>query len=285
MTKNLSPIISAKELLKLMKVENIVIVDANTKVYDKNEQKFIKGALFVNLDTQLSNIKKDLSKGGRHPLPTIKQFKNTLNYHGITKNSHVIVYDHVNGASAAARFWWMLKAIGHEKVQVLNGGFQEAIKNGIPISATSNVSKEISNYKFTKWKWPKVTLPEVEKYTSDSKKLIIDVRDSYRYNGVSEPIDLIAGHIPNAINFPFSNNTDINGLYKSPSTLKSMYKKVFKNRNTSDGIIYCGSGVNACQTILAIAYAGLAIPKLYVGSWSEWSRNNKPMVTINSKKD
>ncbi|MDP3353808.1 MAG: sulfurtransferase [Flavobacteriaceae bacterium] len=282
MNKNISPIISAKELLKLMKVKNLVIVDVTTKNFDKNEQRFIKEALFINLDLELSNIKKDLSIGGRHPLPTIKQFKNTLNNLGITKKSHVVLYDYVNGASAAARFWWMLKSIGHQKVQVLNGGFQEAVRNGIPISSKAGEPLDISNYKVTKWKWPKVSLQEVEKATVDHKKLIIDVRDSYRYDGISEPIDLIAGHIPNAINVPFSNNNDSNGLFKSPDDLKVFYKNVFGNIKTTEGIVHCGSGVNACQTILAMAYAGLEIPSLYVGSWSEWSRNNKPMVTINS---
>jgi len=281
MSKPISPIISAKELIALMKDENLVIVDTTTKIFDKNEQRFIKGALLVNLDTQLSHIKKDLSKGGRHPLPTMNQFANTLNNLGITKDSHVVIYDYVNGASAAARFWWMLKAVGHKKVQVLNGGFQEALQNGIPVSTTYSVPKEISNYNLAKWKWPKVNLKEVENATTDKEQLIIDVRDKYRYDGISEPIDLIAGHIPGAINVPFSNNNDTNGLFKSPEALKVFYKNIFGAIKTSNGIVHCGSGVNACQTILAMAYAGLEIPKLYVGSWSEWSRNNKPMILAN----
>lgn len=283
MIKNNAPIISAKELLTLMKVDNLVIVDVSTKVFEKNEQRFIKGAFFVNLDTQLSHIKNDLSKGGRHPLLSIKKFENTLNNLGITKNTHVVIYDYVNGASAAARFWWMLKSIGHEKVQVLNGGFQEALKNNIPMSTTASIPKEKSNYKVAKWKWPKVNLQEVEQATFDHHQLIIDVRDSYRYGGIAEPIDLIAGHIPTAINIPFSNNNNANGLFKSPEELKVFYEKIFGTMNTSEGIVHCGSGVNACQTILAMAYAGLEIPKLYIGSWSEWSRNNKPMVTAINK--
>lgn len=283
MIKNNAPIISAKELLTFMNTENLLIVDVSTKVLDKHKQKFIKGALFVNLDTQLSAIKKDLSKGGRHPLPTIKQFKTTLNNLGISQKSHVVIYDNVNGASAAARFWWMLKSVGHVKVQVLNGGFQEAVKNKLPICSKVGVPKEISNYKMTQWKWPKVSLKEVEQATFDHHQLIIDVRDSYRYDGIAEPIDLIAGHIPTAINIPFSNNNDANGLFKSPEELKVLYEKIFGTMNTSEGIVHCGSGVNACQTILAMAYAGLEIPKLYIGSWSEWSRNNKPMVTAINK--
>jgi thiosulfate/3-mercaptopyruvate sulfurtransferase len=281
MSKPISPIILAKELLKLMNEENLVIVDTTTKIFDKNEQRFIEGALFVNLDTQLSHIKKDLSKGGRHPLPTMKQFANTLNNLGIIKDSHVVIYDYVNGASAAARFWWMLKAVGHKKVQVLNGGFQEALKNGIPVSTSCSIPKETSNYKLGKWKWPKVNLQEVENASADKEQLIIDVRDTYRYDGISEPIDLIAGHIPGAVNVPFSNNNDADGMFKSSKDLNLFYKNIFGTIKTSNGIVHCGSGVNACQTILAMAYAGLEIPKLYVGSWSEWSRNNKPMILAN----
>jgi thiosulfate/3-mercaptopyruvate sulfurtransferase len=101
----------------------------------------------------------------------------------------------------------------------------------------------------------------------------IDVRDHDRYLGLVEPIDLIAGHIPGAINIPFSENLDANGLFKSPTELKAIYQNAFSERSADHLIVHCGSGVTACHTLLAVAQAGLEIPKLYVGSWSEWSRN------------
>jgi len=115
MSQNLSPILQAYELLELVQKENIVLVDATN---DKNgkenyQERHLKGALFVNLSTQLADIKVDLSDGGRHPLPTIEKFCHTLIQLGITEKSYVVIYDDNNGSNAAARFWWMLKAVGH----------------------------------------------------------------------------------------------------------------------------------------------------------------------------
>ena len=121
-----SPIIQASELLDLF--GKVIIVDIRNGKNPKEDylKKHLEGALFVDLNTQLSNIKDDVSEGGRHPLPTIEQFTGTLAILGIEEKSHVVIYDDKYGSNAAARLWWMLKSIGHAKVQVLNGGFQEA---------------------------------------------------------------------------------------------------------------------------------------------------------------
>ena len=108
---------------------------------------------------------------------------------------------------------------------------------------------------------------------------IIDVRDAARYRGEKEPIDLIAGHIPGAINVPFTENLDEKGFFLPKEILKSKYEKIIENLISEKIIVHCGSGVTACHTILAMVYAGFEIPKLYVGSWSEWSRNGKEIAT------
>ncbi len=100
---------------------------------------------------------------------------------------------------------------------------------------------------------------------------MIDVRDSYRYNGESEPIDVVAGHIPGAINIPFSENLCEDGNFLKPEILKEKYLKFLDNK-PEKLMIHCGSGVTACHTILALDYAGFQFSSLYVGSWSEWSR-------------
>lgn len=282
MNSTISPIIQVSDLLKLLNNENLIIVDASNGINAKSnyDLKHLEGAIFVDLNSQLADIKLDLSKGGRHPLPLIDEFAITLSSIGITNQSHVVVYDDKNGSNAAARFWWMLKSVGHEKVQVLNGGIQEAEKHNFPLS--SNIGKSITSnieYDLDKWKLPIVEIDEVEFASQNENYLIIDVRDSDRYKGKTEPIDLIAGHIPNALNVPFTENLDENGLFLPSEILKLKYEKIFGEINSETIIVHCGSGVTACHTLLAIAYTGLEIPKLYVGSWSEWSRNNKNIET------
>ena len=171
----------------------------------------------------------------------------------------------------------MLKAIGQETVQVLNGGLQEADRKGFPMNSELVEAKKTATYKFTKWKLPQSTIFEVENCSLNKNHIVIDVRDEERYHGIIEPLDLVAGHIPGAVNIPFSTNLNTNGLFKTANELKNIYKTVFKNIKTDNIIVHCGSGVTACHTLLAIEYAGLDIPKLYVGSWSEWSRTKKKL--------
>jgi len=281
MKAEISPIIQASELLRLYKTDNLVIVDvSNGKDAKTNyEAKHLKGALFIDLNTQLSDIKEDLSIGGRHPLPKIENFAATLSQLGISENSHVIIYDDKKGSNAAARFWWMLKSIGHKRVQVLNGGIQEAEKNNVPLSSKTEGINKAELYRGGNWKLPLVEIDEVERISKMEGSLVIDVREAKRYNGEMEPIDLIAGHIPGAINIPFTENLDENGIFLSSKELKIKYEKLFDKVNSEHIVVHCGSGVTACHTLLAIAYAELDIPKLYVGSWSEWSRNDKTIET------
>ena len=280
-TKNTSTIIQASELLELYKSKNLVLIDANTGINAKAnyEEKHLDGALFVDLNSQLADIKEDASIGGRHPLPKIEDFAQTVANLGISSASQVVIYDDKNGSNAAARLWWMLKSLGHEKVQVLNGGFQEAEKIHFPTSSKTEIVTKAEAFKTKNWKLQMATIDEVEKVSQDKNHIVIDVRDVERYNGETEPIDLVAGHIPGAINIPFTENLDKNGLFLNPKELKEKYSKVFENVKTENTIVHCGSGVTACHTLLAIAYAELEIPKLYVGSWSEWSRNDKTIAT------
>jgi thiosulfate/3-mercaptopyruvate sulfurtransferase len=276
-----SPIIQASELIELLKSQDLVLIDVSTGKNAKSnyDQKHLEGALFADLNTQLADIKEDFAIGGRHPLPKIDHFAETLSNLGITSKSYIVLYDHQNGANAAARFWWMLKAVGHEKVQVLNGGFQEAEKINFPTSSKTEIITKAEPYKVDNWKLQLANINEVEQVSQNKNYIVIDVRDVERYNGETEPIDLIAGHIPGAINIPLIENLDENGLFLSPDKLRTKYENIFGNIKSQNTIVHCGSGVTACHTILAIAYAELEIPKLYVGSWSEWSRNNKQIAT------
>jgi thiosulfate/3-mercaptopyruvate sulfurtransferase len=285
MTNKLSPIINPDELLKLKDSAEIILIDAragiNAEENYKNEH--LKGARYVDLNKDLASVEKDPANGGRHPLPSLERFSEVLSKLGILPQSHIIIYDDKNGSNAAARFWWMLRAAGHEKVQVLNGGLQAAVKTGFPVSSETEYFEETEKYPIQEWKLLLADIDEVEKARNNSQKIVIDVRDKNRFDGLTEPLDLIAGHIPGAINVPFSENLDENGFYHSDEILNKKYSEVLGDIQPEDIIVHCGSGVTACHTLLAMDYAGLSIPKLYVGSWSEWSRNDREMALKENK--
>ncbi|UPQ74533.1 sulfurtransferase [Chryseobacterium nepalense] len=268
----MSPIILPSEL-KNLPTENLVILDARVgkDVYHNYLEKHLKGARFIYLDKDLAEIGENAAFGGRHPLPGIEKFAETLSELGISEKSHIIIYDDKNGANAAARAWWMLKAFGFENVQVLDGGFQNAEKQNVEFSSGEETFEKAEIIKRENWLLSMSTLEEVENELINGNSAVIDVRDAYRYRGESEPIDLVAGHIPGAINIPFSENLDENGNFLAPEILKEKYLKLLEGK-PENLIIHCGSGVTACHTILALHHAGFEIPSLYVGSWSEWSR-------------
>jgi len=274
----MSPIISPSDL-KNITSENLVILDARTgkDIHQTYLDRHIKGARFVDLDKDLADIGEDAAIGGRHPLPNVEKFGETLSKLGISENAHIVVYDDKNGSNAAARAWWMLKAFGIENVQVLDGGMQAAEKKGVEFSSGEEVFETTPIIKKDHWLLPVSSLEEVENELINKSSIVIDVRDAYRYKGESEPIDLVAGHIPGAINIPFSENLDENGNFLSPEVLKEKYQKLL-GKKPEKLIIHCGSGVTACHTILALDYAGFQIPNLYVGSWSEWSRRDKEIA-------
>lgn len=273
-------IISSSEL-KNLPTENLIILDARAgkDVYQNYLNKHINGARFIDLDEDLAEIGENAAFGGRHPLPEIKKFAETLSHLGISENNHLVIYDDKNGSNAAARAWWMLKAFGFDKVQVLDGGFQNAEKEGVEFSSGEESFEKAELIQKENWILPVSDLETVENELTNQSSTVIDVRDAYRYRGESEPIDLVAGHIPGAINIPFSENLDENGNFLSPEILREKYSKLLEGK-PENLIIHCGSGVTACHTILALDYAGFKIPNLYVGSWSEWSRReNKEIAT------
>jgi 3-mercaptopyruvate sulfurtransferase SseA len=280
MSKKWSPILNPEELIKINASE-IILVDAragiNAEENYKNEH--LKGACNVNLNRDLATADCNPANGGRHPLPSFEKFSEVLSKLGITPQSYVIVYDDKNGSNAASRFWWMLKAVGHEKVQVLNGGFQAAIKIGFPVSSETESFDITEKYPVKDWKLPLADIQTVDKARTNNENIVIDARDKNRFDGLTEPLDLIAGHIPGAVNVPFTENLDENGFYHSPEKLAKKYTEILGNTKPENVIVHCGSGVTACHTLLAMDYAGIPIPQLYVGSWSEWSRNNLPMNT------
>ena len=275
----MKPVIEARELLALAGHALFVLIDARSgaDAREKFQTAHLKGAFHVHLEEDLSDIKEDLSKGGRHPLPAPSVFGSLLGQLGITSATRVVVYDDQGGANAAARFWWMLRAAGHQQVQVLNGGMQSAIAAGFPVSSQQERPQPVSNYPVTTWGLPTCTMEQVASAVLDNHFLVVDVREEDRHMGLTEPIDTIAGHIPGTANLPYTWNLDENMFLLKPFELREMFTELLGNRTIDQVIVHCGSGVTACHTLLAMDYAGLGIPAIYTGSWSEWSRNGMPM--------
>ena len=275
----MSPLIEIEELRSLTGHPIIIDARAGADTYQRYLAGHLEGAQYVDLDKDLAIKPADPAYGGRHPLSPIEDFAKLLGKLGITPESHVVVYDDKAAAFGGARFWWMLKAIGHQKVQVLNGGLQAIINAGIPLSTDPYTADPVQPYPVPADYSGTVDIEEAGDAAKDDNKMVIDVRETPRYLGLAEPIDLIAGHIPGAVNLPYTLNLDAAGKYLPADDLKKTYEKLFGNVKPGDVIVHCGSGVTACHTLLGMDYAGIKGPQLYVGSWSEWSRRDLPIAT------
>lgn len=223
----------------------------------------IPGAVFVDLDEDLAGPP---GVEGRHPLPTLTEFAATLGRLGIAPETHVVVYDDVGGR-IAARLWWMLQAIGHERAQVLDGGYQAWVEEGGDIGL-GKVTPQPARYPVPN------TFSGVASHDQLTDRALIDARSPDRYRGDHEPVDPKAGHIPGAHNLPTSENLDEKGRFRDPGALAELYSLF-----PEDVVVSCGSGVTACHDALAMVVAGRDMPDVYVGSFSEWSRLDLPVVT------
>lgn len=271
----------------LISINDPAVTDARTILVDARggadaRQRYLAGhlpnAIFADLETDLALVPENAAHGGRHPLPPLADFAYLLGRMGITPHTHVVVYDDKAGAMAAARFWWMLRAVGHEKVQVLNGGLA-AITGHYHLTHEVPVPTPAAAYPVPA-AWPgTVDMETAGAAAQNPQKRVVDVRETPRYLGRTEPIDLIAGHIPGAVNIPYLTNLDANGQYLPAATLKAHYEELLGGTPVQEVIVHCGSGVTACHTLLGMAHAGMEGAQLYVGSWSEWSRNDKPIAT------
>ncbi|MGH6785152.1 MAG: sulfurtransferase [Sphingomicrobium sp.] len=227
----------------------------------------IPGALFASLDRDLSA--KKTGKNGRHPLPDPQDFEKWLEKTGWTPHDQAVCYDGGPGAMAA-RLWWMLRWIGHDKVAVLDGGFAKWTKEGREVSVEIPIFTPL-NYPIKVRKDFAADVRAVEK----TKSLLLDARAPARYRGEQEPIDPVAGRIPGAKNRFNMDNVSAKGVFKDKDTLRKDFAALLGNRAPADVIHYCGSGVAACHNLLAMEHAGLKGGKLYAGSWSEWSADPK----------
>jgi len=223
----------------------------------------IQGALFAHLERDLSG--KKTGRNGRHPLPDPQDFEKWLEKTGLTPKDQVVCYDAGPG-SMAARLWWMLRWIGHDKVAVLDGGLAKWTREGRPVAVDVPIFTPL-NYPLKVRKNLAIDVHGVEQ----SKSLFLDARAPARYRGEQEPIDPVAGRIPGARNRFNMDNVSAQGTFKPAEDLKKDFESVLQGKSPSEVVHYCGSGVAACHNLLAMEVAGLKGGKLYAGSWSEWS--------------
>lgn len=229
----------------------------------------IPGAVYAHLDRDLSSP--ITATSGRHPLPTPEKFAASASMWGISAHTHVAAYDADNGAYAA-RLWWLLRWLGHEHVAVLDGGMKAWRAAGLPVSAvrpTKPAGAFVPRIDDSLW----VDTNTIAKHAGASGWALLDARAPERFAGEVEPIDRVAGHVPGARNHPLASNLAANATFLSPAELQARFQRSLQGVAPSQTIAMCGSGVTACQMLLAMEVAGLQGAKLYPGSWSEWIRD------------
>ena len=265
----IDPIIDARQVTAL---PGAILIDCrpDIRAYDAGH---VAGARHAQLERDLAALAPDPARGGRHPLPDPDVFAATLGGWGVTPASDVVLYDEQNGANAASRLWWLLRAIGHTKVQVVDGGLAALRTAGFEITAEIPHVTAAPPYPHHGFRARLADADEVEVARGAGDRRVIDVRAGFRYRGESEPFDPIAGHIPGARNAPFADNLTAAGTFKSADELRAHLTAALDGIAPEQTIIHCGSGVTACHTLLALERAGMPGAKLYVGSWSEWCRN------------
>ncbi|MDO5623171.1 MAG: sulfurtransferase [Pseudomonadota bacterium] len=230
----------------------------------------IAGAVQAHLDRDLSaHSTADAVNGGRHPVPKRELFAQTMQALGLKNDMQAVVYDR-NAANYCGRLWWMLKWAGHEAVAVLDGGLQAWTAAGGALASGPAEPRAAGNFAL---KPPlRRLVMQSEVVQNEGTQTLIDARGAPRYRGEVEPLDPVAGHIPGALNRPFTENFTPDGRFKPAAMLKAEFDALLAGRAPGSVVAYCGSGVSAVPNLLALELAGYPPAGLYAGSFSEWSR-------------
>lgn len=267
----LSDLISPAELAARLGDPVLRIVDCRASLQEPlagraaYEQGHVPGASFADL---LDDLSGPIVSGqtGRHPLPAPEVFVDKLRAWGIGPGRDVVAYDDAGGAFAA-RLWWMLRWVGHDSAAVLDGGYSAWLAEGLPVTAELPAPAR-GDFEPSPRPHLLASAAEVGAPQSSARRLF-DARAPERFRGDVEPIDPVAGHIPGAVNLPFADNLR-DGRFRAPAELRERLARALDGTAPEQAIVYCGSGVTACHDVLAFARAGLPLPRLYAGSWSEW---------------
>lgn len=278
-------LITVQTAAQQLNAADVMFIDARFKLDDPawGGQAFadahIPGAVFLDLDADLSS---PVVPGvtGRHPLPDVDVFEARMREIGLKKSDLVIVYDEGTGFHAA-RVWWLLTWLGHDRVSVLDGGLAAWRAAALPETAQQTVRTWPGDFTAQPDATLLIDADEIMSYirhpTGNSELCLLDARAPERFRGEAEPIDPVAGHIPGAVCMPCGGNLDSNGQFKPADELRARFPEASPPQGLA---CYCGSGVTACHNILAAVVAGLPMPRLYAGSWSEWITDpQRPVAT------
>ena len=271
----MSPVIaSAEDLRARLGQRGLVLVDCRHVLSDPDagerawREARLPGAGHAHLDRDLSEHGRAATEG-RHPLPRTDTFLRALERLGITPGSDVVAYDAGDGAMAAARFWWLLRLLGHARVAVLDGGLARWQALGFPLETGEPVAPPRGRY-FARFDGSRIAgTDEVRRRLGEAPGWLLDARAPERFRGEVEPLDPVAGHIPGALNRPFAANLQ-DGRFKPAALLRAEFEALLHGRDPGDVLLSCGSGVTACHNLLAMEHAGLTGARVYAPSWSGW---------------
>ncbi|HEX6967557.1 MAG TPA: sulfurtransferase [Micromonosporaceae bacterium] len=279
MSEFVDPVVAVAELAtRLRATDPPTVIDVRWRLAgppgrDDYLAAHLPGAVFLDLDADLCGPP---GRHGRHPLPDPAALQRVLRRAGVRAGHPVVVYDGGDGL-AAARTWWTLRWAGHRQVQVLDGGYPawasagQPVTDEIPEPAPGDLTVRPGG------------LPALDADGAAALVaaggVLLDVRAPARYRGETEPIDPVAGHIPGAINLPTTEHLDEAGRWRDRDQLRSRFAAAGVAPDVAVGA-YCGSGVTAAHTVLALHLAGRTDAALYVGSWSDWITDpSRPVAT------
>lgn len=246
----------------------VVIVDCRFSLADPTQgrqqyqQGHLPGAFYLDLNQDLASPVQ--RHGGRHPLPDLEALAAKLAALGVTFGETLVVAYDASRQGFAARLWWLLRYLGHDRVAVLDGGFPAWEQLGYPVTQQLPTPRQGQFIPQVRTDWV-VDINQVQ--ARQPGVVLLDSRERDRYLGKVEPIDPIAGHIPGAVNYPWLTCSDDQGYLLSPQQQSDRFSALTP---ASEILVYCGSGVTACVNLLALELAQIPNGKLYAGSWSDW---------------
>jgi len=279
-------LVQAETLAMALSRADVAILDCRFTLADPNagEQAYLAshlpGASYAHLERDLSDMTPH--GDGRHPWPSVGQMASRLSAWGIGPTSQVVAYDDGDGA-IAARLWFLLRMLGHEKVAVLDGGWARWTGLGLPVSSSPATApgQFRAQYDAAQMAFDSVRLFDADDVEAHLQTggILLDARAAPRFRGEEEPLDRVAGHVPGAVNRPYSQNL-VDGRFKSPMQLAEEFRALLGENSATDVVAMCGSGVTACHNLLAMERAGFKGAGLYMGSWSGWSSDVSRPIAI-----